>query len=722
MALTERLALLVDAKVDGAVRDMKSLSAAAGKTDASGKQLEVRGKAIGTAFKIGVGVVAGAALLKFGQLADEAVQSASDLSEATNKAGEVFEGATPKILAFGKTASKSIGQSNEQAISAASTFGLFFEAAGQATDQAADMSIAMVKLASDMASFNDADPSEVLVNLRSGLSGEAEPLRKFGVFLNEAAVAAKAAEMGMVGVNGKLTDGQKIQARYQLILEQTSKAQGDFARTSDGLANKQRTAAAAAEDAKAALGEGLLPAQLELTNAFVAATPAITAMAKGLGSVVKAFTSLPGPVQAVVAGTAAAGGGFVFLAPRIRAATELLGGFNTGAGKTKGALVGLGKAAGVAGAALVAFQVASSLGDKSGDPAIARWVEELEAVSGTTADDKIAAITAEISRLEDATKQSGIQNVLLGNDNAIFGIGGSEQRENLAKLKALRESLAELKHQKTMDGIASDQAGAAASRMGAKLGDATVKTQAQVDALKKARASARESGEAFVGLGDKVDDSKTSLNDWIRDMAKSAQALEQFASNARRAARRGLDDGLIKSLNEAGPAGALRMRQLANATDTEIDRANRAWRRGRQAVADYVAVRVPPKTLTVINGEANARIAETKALLASVRDRDVWIRVHRQGRGGGTPTPQTERGSVAYQGLSSAPLSSGGSGVGVGAAIGSPAVDPGLSAALNRLSTKLDRLEDAVATGAARGTKAGMAGRDQALYGTGALS
>ena len=47
-------------------------------------------------------------------------------------------------------------------------------------------------LAADLASFNNIDPTEALDKLRSGLVGEAEPLRSVGVLLNEAAVQAKA--------------------------------------------------------------------------------------------------------------------------------------------------------------------------------------------------------------------------------------------------------------------------------------------------------------------------------------------------------------------------------------------------------------------------------------------------------------------------------------------------------------------------------------------------
>ena len=91
---------------------------------------------------------------------------------------------------------------------------------------------------------------------------------------------------------------------------------------------------------------------------------------------------------------------------------------------------------------------------------------------------------------------------------------------------------------------------------------------------------------------------EVSLGQWIREMAGQARALENFGNNALRAADKGLKQGLIDKLNEMGPAGALRMRQLANASQSEIAKANRAWASGQQAIRDYNNMRVETKKIT----------------------------------------------------------------------------------------------------------------------------
>lgn len=91
--------------------------------------------------------------------------------------------------------------------------------------------------------------------------------------------------------------------------------------------------------------------------------------------------------------------------------------------------------------------------------------------------------------------------------------------------------------------------------------------------------------DAFTGFGKNLDDSKVSLSSWIESIQKQADALRDFTKNTMEAARKGLDEGLIQSLEEAGPAGAMRMKQLADASEKEIARANEAWKSQREAVA-----------------------------------------------------------------------------------------------------------------------------------------
>lgn len=193
-----------------------------------------------------------------------AVKFASDLEETKSKVKVVFGSMSQDVLDWSITSATAMGMSREQALAAAGTYGNLFVSLGLGQKPAADMSMNLVQLASDLASFNNANPQEVLDALRSGLSGEIEPLKKYGVAMNEAILKQKAMEMGLGDNIQALTEAEKLQLRYAIIMEQTATAQGDFARTSDGLANQTRIVNAQFIDAAATLGEKLLPYGLTL--------------------------------------------------------------------------------------------------------------------------------------------------------------------------------------------------------------------------------------------------------------------------------------------------------------------------------------------------------------------------------------------------------------------------------------------------------------------------
>jgi hypothetical protein len=98
------------------------------------------------------------------------------------------------------------------------------------------------------------------------LRGEAEPIRKFGVLLNDSTLKAKAMEMGLYDGTGALDLQAKSLAAYQVILDQTKDAQGDFARTSDGLAGQQKILTAQLENLKTTMGAKLLPVMLNVVT------------------------------------------------------------------------------------------------------------------------------------------------------------------------------------------------------------------------------------------------------------------------------------------------------------------------------------------------------------------------------------------------------------------------------------------------------------------------
>lgn len=263
----------------------------------TGRELEDTGNRGTSAFgKItrAVGLVAGA-LAAFGggrallQFFGDSISAASDVEESLSKVQVVFGEFSDDIEDFAATAPQALGLANSAALEFSGTFGNLFVALGLSQQAAADLAPEIVQLGADLASFNNIEVTDALDKLRAGLVGEAEPLRVLGVNLTAATVEAKALELGLTDATGAVSEAAKVQARYALILEQTATAQGDFARTADSIANRQRTLAADFENLRAAVGEALLPAFESLLDAGPSLIELFEALVPVIGSSAESF-------------------------------------------------------------------------------------------------------------------------------------------------------------------------------------------------------------------------------------------------------------------------------------------------------------------------------------------------------------------------------------------------------------------------------------------------
>lgn len=281
------------------------------RADTTGAQGEVE-SGFGKIAKRAAAVFAGAfAVQKVGGFLKDTISEASDLNETMTKSQRVFGDSNKVVTDFAANAATSLGQSKNSAIGAAATFGNLFRALKIGPPAAAKMSTSMVKLGTDLASFNNVSPEEALEAIRSGLVGETEPLRKFGVNMNDATLRAEAMKLGLLDAGSTggtaLDPAIKAQAAYALIMEQTKLAQGDFQRTSGGLANQQRILSAQWTDMKASIGGALLPiitkAAVFLTGTLI---PAVSELSDWIGprfsAAVQTVSSFLGPLVAQLGG------------------------------------------------------------------------------------------------------------------------------------------------------------------------------------------------------------------------------------------------------------------------------------------------------------------------------------------------------------------------------------------------------------------------------------
>ncbi len=196
------------------------------------------------------------------------LELASDLTEVQNVVESTFGDGAQQIYEFADAAAESFGMSSLSAQEYNGTLGAMLKSMGLADESVIQMSTDLVGLAGDMASFYNLDIETAFEKIRSGISGETEPLKQLGVNLSATNLEAYALAQGIETAYSKMTEAEKATLRYNYLLEQTADAQGDFAKTSDSYANQQRVAQLQMENLAASLGEKLLPKINEVVTAF----------------------------------------------------------------------------------------------------------------------------------------------------------------------------------------------------------------------------------------------------------------------------------------------------------------------------------------------------------------------------------------------------------------------------------------------------------------------
>ena len=202
------------------------------------------------------------------------VDESVSIGEEASKANVIFGESAQAVQQFASSAS-GIGLSRKAALEATASFGNLFTAIGLSQQQAVDFSLTMTRLATDLASFNNTSVEDAALAISAALRGEAEPIRRYGVLLNDATLRQVAFAQGLRVTGNALDPAVKAQAAYYAILRQTTTAQGDFERTSAGIANQQRILAAEWNNVRAAIGEGLQPAYAAFVAGLRDSLPAI---------------------------------------------------------------------------------------------------------------------------------------------------------------------------------------------------------------------------------------------------------------------------------------------------------------------------------------------------------------------------------------------------------------------------------------------------------------
>jgi hypothetical protein len=282
---------------------------------------------------------AAAALSAITVAAASAINAASDLSQTFGAVEQIFgERAARRLDEFARSAADSLGQSRQEALGAAQQFGILGRTAGLEGEALADFSIQLATLASDLAAFGNSSPQEAIEALGSALRGEFNPIERYGVVLNAAAVQQTALNAGLAESATEITAADQVYARFLAIVEQTTIQQGQFARESESLSAQAAIAKANIENFRIEVGEELLPVVSNLlpkmrgfVDTLVSADPEkVITFAGAIGILTGSIVALNTAVK---------------VAASLKAAYGLLG------------LAGTGVGAGVVGAGAIGYKV-----------------------------------------------------------------------------------------------------------------------------------------------------------------------------------------------------------------------------------------------------------------------------------------------------------------------------------------------------------------------------
>jgi len=244
-------------------------------TNKERKEASVLGKVGDTA-----GTAANAGGAAMAALSVVSTKAAVDAVENENLFKESFGGMSEQARAWSKGLRDELGLNDGALRKSAGTFNVMFKSMGLGAPKAYELSTGLTKLGQDMASFYNLSPDQAFTKLKSGMTGEMEPLKELGILVDEQTVKQTAWSNGIARQGAELTNQEKVLARYATILDQTASAQGDLARTADSPANQIRKLKAEAEMLEVEFGTKLLPTLQEMMGELQNVADAFNGMSK----------------------------------------------------------------------------------------------------------------------------------------------------------------------------------------------------------------------------------------------------------------------------------------------------------------------------------------------------------------------------------------------------------------------------------------------------------
>ena len=297
MALTiDELQVLITAKTDGLEKAINQTNL---KIDALTKKGSVSGSTLSKAFKA---IKTSAAIAAITKLTTSCVRLGMEAQETVGMFQSVFGESADEMQEWINKVNSVLGVSIVQLQRQTSYIYSMANSMGLGERNARTLAKAITGLSEDLSHFYNVSSEEAYSKLQSALTGNTRGLKEWGIILDDATIKQVAYSRGIAQTGAELNEQQKVLARYEAILLQTTAAQGSAVREMGGLTSQVTMLRNNFAQLGTTIGSALvgpLAKALSYVNAFIRAVNIVLSELFGVKNVAK---SVGGGISSSIGG------------------------------------------------------------------------------------------------------------------------------------------------------------------------------------------------------------------------------------------------------------------------------------------------------------------------------------------------------------------------------------------------------------------------------------
>ena len=187
----------------------------------------------------------------------DSMKAASEAEETWNLFVTTFNDIEVSALKASTAIASSMGLATSTVQKALGVFGDLALGYGQTDAAALEFADTLTKATLDLISFKNLTGSydEIFSSIASGIAGNVENFRKYGVVITQAEVKTRLQQKGLDKLTGSSLQFAQMQERMAIFIEKTANAQGDMIKTMESTENVTRRLAEATKEWKENFGK-----------------------------------------------------------------------------------------------------------------------------------------------------------------------------------------------------------------------------------------------------------------------------------------------------------------------------------------------------------------------------------------------------------------------------------------------------------------------------------